>query len=257
MFKKIVKAVGSAVDAIINTTGEFLGRLFGIFGFLVDLIVPWPRKKLRLRVIILSDENGDPLAPGRDILQEVNSAYDLTQNILKDKANIKVVSYGDHPRIEILDKIPPTAALDPPCNGPHDTFSEAGWFYLANKQYSVSILFLGNGAPITVFIVRSVAGGNKVGCSPGAFADTAVVGVDGLSWPGSDDVNPGRVISNTLAHEIGHSCGIQYMLGAEHTGDEENLMFPKQKPDGFTQRGTGLTRAQVAIVRNSRFVTYL
>jgi len=251
--KKAVKKIASGIDSLINTVGEVLGRIVGIPGFLLDLIVPWPRKKLRMRILILKNEDGSPQSVTRDLVQESRSVYDLARTVLRREANVKLISYGELPRVEELDVVPPTAALEPRCRGPFiDFFGEAAEFYLANKQYSISILFLGNGAPISAFIVREIESGNNVGCSPGGFADHCVVSLDGLSFPGNDDVMPTRTVSTTLVHELGHSCGLNYMLGSEHSDKESNLMFSDQRV-----RGTNLSRLQIATLRNSRFVTYL
>ena len=101
--KKIGKAIVSGVDSIINTAGEILGRLIGLPGFLLDLFIPWPRKKLRLRILILNNEDGSPLHATRNIVQEARNAYDLARTILKKEANVKLVSYGSLPRVEVLD----------------------------------------------------------------------------------------------------------------------------------------------------------
>ncbi len=251
--KKVGKAIGSGLDTIINTIGEIGGRLIGLPGFIFDLFVPWPRKKLRLRILILKDENGDPLSDTRDLVVESRAAYDLARTILRREANVKLISYGNLPRVEVLDVNPPTAALEPRCRGPFiDTWGAANWFYVQWKQYSVSILLLGNGAPISAFIVREIEEGKNVGCSPGAFADHLVVSLAGLSFESNDDVDVTRVTSTTLAHEIGHSCGLNYMGFQEHSDKKNNLMFATQK-----ERGTNLNRLQIAGLRNSRFVTYL
>ncbi|QCX37391.1 hypothetical protein FF125_02675 [Aureibaculum algae] len=206
-----------------------------------------------MRILILPNEDGTPLHATRNLVQEARDAYDLARTIFKREANVKLISYGSHPRVEVLDVKPPKAALEPRCRNPFsDGFGEAAWFYLANKQYSVSTIFLGNGAPISAFIVRAIENDTKVGCSPGAVSDTIVVSLRGLTIPNSDDVGPTTIASTTLAHEIGHSCGLNYMAFQEHSDKKNNLMFHSQGT-----RGTNLNRLQVAGLRNSRFVTYL
>jgi hypothetical protein len=250
--KKIGKAIASGIDTIINTAGEILGRFIGLPGFFFDLIIPWPRKKLRMRILILKSEDGSPLHATRDLVQEAREAYDLARTILRREANVKLISYGNLARVEVLDVNPPTSALEPRCRGPFiDAFGEAGTFYLANKQYSISILALGNGAPISAFIVRNIENDTKVGCSSGAFYDHLVVSLDGLRVENSDDVGQSFRTSTTLAHEIGHSCGLNYMGFKEHSDKKNNLMYKDQS------RGTNLNRLQIAGLRNSRFVTYL
>jgi len=251
--KKIGKGIVSGIDSIINTAGEILGRIIGLPGFFFDLIVPWPRKKLRMRILILQQEDGSSLDAARNLVQEARDAYDLARTIFRREANVKLISYGNLARVEVLDTNPPTAALEPRCRGPFiDSFGEAGTFYLAHKQFSISILLLGNGAPISAFIVREIENGDKVGCSSGAFSDHLVVSVDGLRVPNDDDIGEATQASTTLAHEIGHNCGLNYMGFREHSKKKNNLMFSDQ-----LTRGTKLNRLQVAGLRNSRFVTYL
>ncbi|PCJ94416.1 MAG: hypothetical protein COA50_11685 [Flavobacteriaceae bacterium] len=250
--KKIGKAIVSGIDSVINTAGEIIGRVIGLPGFLFDLIVPWPRKKLRMRILILQNEDGSPLDATRNLVLEARAAYDLARAILKREANVKLISYGNLARVEVLNDNPPTAALEPRCRGPFiDSFGEAGFFFLANKQYSISILLLGNGAPISSFIVREIENDEKVGCSSGGFSDYLFVSSRGLTIPSDDDVGPASHASTTLAHEIGHSCGLNYMGFSEHSKKKNNLMYKDNT------RGTRLNRLQKAGLRNSRFVTYL
>ncbi len=97
--KKIGKAIVSGIDSVINTAGELFGRFIGLPGFLFDLIKPWPRKKLRMRILILQKEDGSPLHPTRNLVQEARDAYDLARTILKKEANVKLISYGSLARV--------------------------------------------------------------------------------------------------------------------------------------------------------------
>ncbi len=247
--KKAAKAVGravvGAVTHVANLGLEIANRFFGLPGFLFDLIVPWPQKKLRLRIKVLVREDGSPLHPTRDLEKECNEAYDLAAKIFKDSANVKLVSYGSLPRVEIMDELPPTEALNPRCDGGafKDHYTKAGLFYIANKQYSVTVL-IGAGAPVTAFIVLDVQG--KRGCSQGPMADYLTVDIAGLLTTSGDDVIQ-TIPSSTLAHEIGHACGLW------HHPQKINLMKKSQRD----RTNTLLKRYQKAIFRNSRHVTYL
>jgi len=250
--KKVAKKVVSGVKTVLNVLGEIARRLIGLPSFVWDMIIPWPRKRLRVRVLILTNEDGTSLDATRDLEQEASDAYSLAKTILKNSANVKMTTYGTLPRVEILDDHPPRKALEPRCGwgGFKDIFGEAGWFYTKNKQYGISTLFLGNGAPITVFIVRDVLGG-KQGCSNGAVADYVTVDLDGLQVASGDDVGPATAPSTTMTHELAHACGLNYMLFREHSKKKTNLMYPDNT------RGTKLNKLQRATLRNSRFVTYL
>lgn len=247
--KKVGRAVVGAVSIAINLVGEIFGRAAGFIGFLIDLLIPWPRKRLRLRIMILNNEDGTSLAPSKDLLQEANDIYDYTVKIFKEEANIKVTSYGNLSRVEILDEKPPTEALDLTCGSGAfwDHFKKAGAFFIANKQYSISILALGNGAPITAFVVRNIV--DHFGCSQGAIADYVTINHEYLTV-GSDDDVVTSTPSKAVAHEVGHACGLEYMVFREHHPQKSNLMHPAHN----TNRK--LKRYQIAIMRNSRFVTF-
>jgi hypothetical protein len=88
----------------------------------------------------------------------------------------------------------------------------------------------GYGAPITVFVIRSMEEG--LGRSIGPLSDFVFIG-------GAQSVDV-----TDVAHEIGHAC---YLW---HINDNTDLMN-KNPP-----RGTSLNWWQVVIVRSSRHVTY-
>jgi hypothetical protein len=89
----------------------------------------------------------------------------------------------------------------------------------------------GYGAPVTVFIVRSISTRN--GCSLGVLTDYVTVEAKTL-----------KRTRRLLIHEIAHACGLW------HSRDEMNLMMPKEP-------GEQLAGWQAATLRSSRHVTYL
>ncbi len=89
---------------------------------------------------------------------------------------------------------------------------------------------IGYGAPVTVFVVRSIS--DKNGCSLGLLTDYVTI--------------EAKAVLRTrglMAHEIAHACGLL------HSQDTTNLMFP-------TGPGTEISRFQTAVFRNSRHVTF-
>ncbi len=253
--KKVGRAIKGAVSQAVNVIQEVINRATGIIGFIVDLIIPWPRKKLRLSIRILPREDGSGLDDTRDLVQEAEDAYKLAASILKNRANVKLVTYGSLPRVIVLNQHPPTEALFPRCLGSgsfKDHYTKAGSYFIDNLNYSVfNVLTLGAGAPITAFVVldvdRDAAGKRRGGCAQGPQANYVVIDIDsGLRTRAGDDVNPWTA-SVTLAHEICHACGLWH---GSAFGDPRNLMFTNGRTD------TRLNRLQKAIVRNSRHVTY-
>jgi Matrixin len=206
---------------------EVVNRLAGVPDMALSLAGSRRRKKLRLRVCILRDENGTPVAqPG-----EVDPALAEARRVLALYA-IEIVNAAD-PLVTTLREPAPKAALDSPCaDGSWQAdFGPGGAFFRRHTARNPIGTLTGNGAPITVFVVRDVLG--RSGCSLGPLVDYVTVDMGALK---------GRTL-RVLAHELGHACGLP------HSGDEENLMLPK----GMGER---LAPWQVAILRGSRHVTY-
>jgi hypothetical protein len=195
----------------------------GLAGTLVD-------KKLRLRVVILRDGEGNAVASE----DEVRPAIVEAQRVLARRAGIAIVPAGRRPIETLVERAPPEA-LDPPCADQglwRADLGPAGDFFRERIARHPAGTLVGYGAPITVFIVRDVQG--KCGCSLGPLGDYVTIDRGGLT---------GRT-KRILAHELGHSCGLA------HSNDRQNLMWPSSP-------GERLTRWQRAVFRSSRHVTYL
>ena len=98
------------------------------------------------------------------------------------------------------------------------------------KLPELLLTLVGYGAPLTVFVVRSMSTHN--GCSLGPAADYVTVEAKTL-----------RGTRRLLAHEVAHACGLW------HTKNPANLMFPRGP-------GEELTHMQAAVLRTSRHVTH-
>lgn len=211
---------------VFNILKEVLNRLFGIFDFVLGLFGVMPTKKLRLRIVILRDERGLP------VLDEpaAHRAYDETARILGRAVRVELVPVGW--RVVTAPHGAPTAALDVHCTDGawQDDLGAAGDFFRSLMAKTAAGTVVGYGAPVTVFIVRSISG--KAGCSLGALTDYVTV------------VPSGAVKARSLiAHEIAHACGLF------HREDEANLLHPSSP-------NFEITRWQAAVIRNSRHVTY-
>ena len=64
--------------------GELFARFVGIPGFILDILGLRLTKHLRIRFIILSDENGGQLVPKENVLE----TFKRTQKIFKEQAKL-------------------------------------------------------------------------------------------------------------------------------------------------------------------------
>lgn len=211
---------------VVNILKDVIKRVVSIFDFLLCLLGVMPTKKLRVRFVILRDEKGIPLAK-EDVVME---AYESTMKLLSRAAHLDIIPIGW--RVVNAPYASPRAALDVHCTDGawSDDTGAAGAYYRSVMARTTAGDLTGYGAPVTVFIVRKISDRN--GCSLGALTDYVTV--------------EAGVITRTprlIAHEIGHACGLW------HVGDKTNLMVAKDP-------GDRLSRWQLAVLRNSRHVTY-
>jgi hypothetical protein len=219
-------AVTGGVHQLGSFGREVASRLLGIPELLLTLAGSRKPKQLRLRIVILRDERGEPVLAEHDL----DVALAETGRVLEREAATRIVA-ADGALVTVADERAPGRALDAPCRNTglwRTDLGAAGPYFRRLRVHGA----IGQGAPITVFVVRDVVG--KCGCSLGPLGDYVTIDPSGLG---------GRT-RRILAHELGHSCGLR------HKRDPENLM---------RARGPGgrLTRWQRAVLRSSRHVTYL
>jgi hypothetical protein len=209
----------------VNILREAGNRIVGIPEIAVSLAGSRRPKKLRVRVAILRDEQGRPVATAEDVEPSLAEA----RRVLREALGVELVAAAD-PLVRTLDEPAPPAALDSPCaEGSYRAdFGAGGAFYRRHLEPGG---VTGSGGPITVFVVRDVLG--KAGCSLGPLVDYVTVDMSALT---------SRRL-RVLAHELGHACGLPHSRAAE------NLMLP-------SRMGDRLQPWQVAVFRSSRHVTY-
>jgi hypothetical protein len=231
---KVARSVVSAGDAVEQqlrhvvqqnmrlSPEALIDAVLGLFGI-------QPDKKLRLRISILRDERGVPVAGESD----VRLALAETQRILGQQVHTKVVSAGG-PLIHTLEGPAPREALDVHVDARawEEDLGGAGWYFRQHAASSLVGETVGYAAPITAFVVRSIK--VKLGCALGALLNYLTLDPDALKAQNLP----------ALAHEIGHSCGLP------HVKPKANLMYP-------TVGGDELVRAQRIVFRNSPHVTYV
>jgi hypothetical protein len=181
-------------------------------------------KLLRLRGLILRDEQGSPVATPEDVAPALAEA----RRVLREQAAIELLAALE-PLVATIEVPAPSTALDAPCaeGSWRADFGTGGAFF---RRFSARRR-AGSGAPVTVFVVREVLG--KAGCSLGPLVDYVTVDMTALR---------GRT-RRVLVHELGHACGLPHSRAAE------NLMLPKRM-------GERLEPWQVAVLRSSRHVTF-
>ena len=209
----------------VNVLRETGNRVLGIPEIAGSLAGSRRPKKLRIRVAILRDEQGKPVATAADVEPSLAEA----RRVLREALAIDLLAAAE-PLVRTIEGPAPPAALDSPCaQGSYRAdFGDGGAFFRRHVEPGG---LTGSGGPITVFVVRDVLG--KAGCSLGPLVDHVTVDMTALT---------GRR-RRVLAHELGHACGLP------HSSVAENLMLP-------AGMGDRLQPWQVAVFRSSRHVTY-
>lgn len=218
-------ALAAGLTQAANVLREAGNRIVGIPETAGSLAGSRRPKKLRVRVAILRDEQGRPVATAEDVEPSLAEA----RRVLREALGVELVAAAD-PLVRTIAEPAPPAALDSPCaEGSYRAdFGTGGAFYRRHREPGG---VTGSGGPITVFVVRDVLG--KAGCSLGPLVDHVTVDMSALT---------SRRL-RVLAHELGHACGLP------HSSAAENLMLP-------SRMGDRLQPWQVAVFRSSRHVTY-
>ncbi len=237
-----IPILGRILKWIWNVVLTLVWGIVGIVDAILGVLGILPEKKLRVCVILLRDEKGNPVANVSDVVARLQDAID----IYHDQANVRIIPVGpfeytsgfagkekaDESWIHV-NRGPGGADLDVSCEGTalgEDLVTTGTRFELLASNvcfYSNFRRLIGYGAPVIVFIVRSVKG-SFLGCSVGPLSDYVTI-------EGSNPI--------CIAHETGHACNLW------HVDEDANLMNP-------SCGRRVLHWWQVAILRDSRHVTY-
>ena len=228
--KKVVRVVRGVISQVVNIVFNVVQSIIGIPDWIGSLIGIRPKKKLRLKVDVLRDQNGSYLATQKELVPIIQKVIE----IYKKRCNKKVIPVKEN-FIEFYDPIPPRDALFPSCDGGAWTndLGLAGSFYsLVTAVSKGGLLGFGYASPVTAIVVQDII--DKKGCSLGPLTNYITIDLSGIST------------LDTLSHEIGHSCSLL------HRKRKSNLMYRKSK-----DRGDDLSHWQSSIIRWSKHATYL
>jgi hypothetical protein len=206
---------------------ETVKRTLGLLELGATMAGVRPYKQLRLRVVILRDEDGQALCAPEDCTASIDAARD----IFSRQAHVKVMNA--EPLVAVVPEPAPARALNVHCDDGawQEDMDAAGAYFRHLCAGTTGRKLLGYGAPVTVFIVRDIS--NKGGCSLGPLTDYVTLEAGMLARA-----------TTLLAHEVAHACGLW------HSKNKDNLMYP-------VGPGSELAGWQVALLRNSRHVTLL
>jgi hypothetical protein len=221
-----IPIIGRLIDEIINLVTMIVWRVVGLIDAVLTLIGIRPLKKLRLCIVILRDEKGNPTTTAATL----QPAIDTARQIYRDAANIELLVEGIH----TVSDPTPTHSLDVECNV--GAWGEDLWlpgtYFQATSAWHCATgglgRIIGYANPVVVFCVRSIPG-STAGCALGPLTDY-------LTIEGRNPV--------CLAHEIAHKVGLWHCCPATNLANS-------------ACGGTQLDWWQVTIARNSEFVTYI
>ncbi|WP_217577802.1 hypothetical protein [Mesorhizobium sp. GbtcB19] len=253
-----IPVIGTWVKTIIGATIWAWSQFVGLLDAGLSLIGIRPLKNLRLHVIIL-------MRPDRSLTvqpDDIQLALQRTEQIFRDKADIKVTT-----TVHLVHgpSVKNALVVDTGVGLFAEDMGDAGIYFqttIADLLYEHNLpLLIGIGAPIVAFIVDGV-GDTETGCSAGPLASyVCVQGGMMVVFPQLDPVTADfkqyknatvQLASNTLAHELGHACGLAHDGVFVGDADRTNLMYP-----AWENRGDNLSPFQRAIVRSSPHVTYI
>jgi hypothetical protein len=212
-------------------------RIIKVFDLLGSLFGLRPKKEMMVRILILRDEQGQPVVPQKEVERWVSVA----STVYKDKCNVVIIRARlseqtqreyvrdgislptTFPLVSVAAENAPTDALTVP--------GETSSAYNDELDYFRPLLSADYAKPtVTGFVIRDVSGGSR-GFAWGMISDIFVVDPTALS--------------TSVAHEIGHLC---WLL---HRKKKHNLMTP-----GRDDMDSHLTRWQIAMIRSSKYANY-
>lgn len=221
-----IPVLGRFIAFIWRGTIDIFWRIISLPDIILGLFGVFPQKKMRIAVISLVGDDGEPVVKGDDLKASIQN----TVETYMEAVNVRVII----DKVMMMAAPAPLANLGPSCGSSafKEDMGKTGMYFeqTANKECFESAFqrFTGYAAPVIVYIVKAVQGGD-IGCSLGPFTDYVTI--------------EGRK-PQCVAHEVAHACGLL------HVKERDNLA-------AHICGGRKLEWWQKAIVRSSRHVTYL
>jgi hypothetical protein len=233
-----IPIIGPIIRIIIRFFGERGSQLVGLIDAGLRFVGVRITKYLRVCIIILEEENHQHTAEP----EELTLAIEFAKKAFYDGAKVRLNVLGIHkvnstsPRNNLDVNTDAGALLD-------ELFAPGSYFETAANGYCFDeavFRLVGVGAPVVVFITRSVRG-QATGCSLLFFTDYITVERGTVRGMTADPT--------VMAHEIGHACTLIHV-----PDNRNNLMSPRSSASSL--RGSALAAGQSTLVRNSRHVTF-
>ncbi len=206
--------LSAAIRIFIETFHRLVINIFDtLFGFL-----NWPKKTLRIKILILSDKGVSVISPN-----DLQTTIDFARRAFSKNFNIELLPHQNG-FVEVLHKSAPPEVLYTKggAGALQEEFKNAGKFFATHLSGYIY--------PVTTFVVINIS--NATGCSLGPLTDYVTVSPEGAKD------------ASTLAHELAHACGLW------HIDEKSNLLWP------YSSRSDKIKWWQKNIFRSSRHVTY-
>ena len=260
-----IPVLGAAIRWFVNTLTSVFWTYNGLVDTALGVVGIRPEKIIRICTVILSDEEGNPVAS----VDNVVSMLQLAANVYKRDANVRLVplrplhfatGFGGAETVNgswVLTDSSRSKSniLDAPCSAAGEWLLEGSILQLKNSTlclFGAWRRVLGYGAPITCFVVRSMPAASGISAAGGcSLVLTDYVGVVG------DFELPPRGPSN-IGHEVGHTCLLWHTCVDDNV---RNIMAARAActpTSGLTPDRVDPVLAdwQAIIVRSSKHATY-
>lgn len=264
-----IPIIGALIKWWVGAVVYIWSQLVGLIDMVGGLIGIRPIKHLRLHVVILMRDDRTLTVPA----SRISLALQRAEAIFRERADVKIHTY-----VHQVDTPSPRNALyvESSAGLLGEDMTGAGFYFqttITEMLWEDNTWFaLRIGAPIVAFVVDGV-GGTAIGCSAGPLMDYICVEGGQMLVPPQGAGATGPVVapmpaepagatyalaSATLAHEIGHACGLLHDNVTDcKNGDPTNLMYCSPRTPAGVARGDNLSPFQRGIVRSSPHVTYV